>query len=136
MNSQRDPERLASPGPLRVSPDGRYLVDRDGQPFFWLGDTAWLLPQKARREDVALYLETRARQGFSVIQVAVVMAEERVTGSRVAGELSFRERSGHGAVARPVVRRGEGDRQHSEPRHGVVLDPGGLGRRPPAARGL
>ncbi len=30
-------------GPIRVSADGRYFVDKDGQPFFWLGDTAWPL---------------------------------------------------------------------------------------------
>ena len=30
-------------GPLRVSEDGRRFVDRDGRPFFWLGDTAWPL---------------------------------------------------------------------------------------------
>ena len=26
-------------GPIRVSADGRHFVDRDGRPFFWLGDT-------------------------------------------------------------------------------------------------
>jgi len=30
-------------GPIRVSSDGRHFVDRDGRPFFWLGDTAWPL---------------------------------------------------------------------------------------------
>jgi hypothetical protein len=30
----------AVPGPIKVSPNGRYFVDRDGKPFFWLGDTA------------------------------------------------------------------------------------------------
>jgi hypothetical protein len=79
--------RTASPRPIRVSETGRHFVDRDGQPFFWLGDTAWLMPQRARREDVDQYLETRARQGFTVIQVAVVMAEERVTGSRIGDEI-------------------------------------------------
>jgi len=47
--SERDPERAASPGPIRVSESGRHFVGRDGRPFFWLGDTAWLMPQKARR---------------------------------------------------------------------------------------
>jgi Protein of unknown function (DUF4038) len=28
---------------LRVSPNGRYFVDQHGNPFFYLGDTAWLL---------------------------------------------------------------------------------------------
>jgi hypothetical protein len=33
----------ASPPALKVSDNGRYLVTVDGQPFFWLGDTAWTL---------------------------------------------------------------------------------------------
>jgi hypothetical protein len=28
---------------LRVSPNGRYFVDQHGNPFLYLGDTAWLL---------------------------------------------------------------------------------------------
>lgn len=85
--SGKDPKRTTGPGPIRISENGRHFIDRNGQPFFWLGDTAWLMPQKARREDVDLYLETRARQGFTVIQVAVAMAEERITGSLIADEI-------------------------------------------------
>src|SRR5262245_33276420 len=64
-----------------VDPTGRHLVDPSGKPFFWLGDTAWLLSQMPKREDAELYLKTRARQGFTVIQVALVMGEERVAGT-------------------------------------------------------
>ncbi len=60
---------------LKVSQNGRYLVRSNGKPFFWLGDTAWLLFQMTTREDAELYLSTRARQGFSVIQAAIVMGE-------------------------------------------------------------
>lgn len=56
---------------LTVSENGRYLVNPDGSPFFWLGDTAWALFQKLNRADVAFYFETRAQQGFSVIHAAV-----------------------------------------------------------------
>ncbi len=66
---------------LRVSDGGRYLVQPDGKPFFWLGDTAWLLSQMTTREDADLYLRTRAQQGFTVIQAAIVMGEERVGGT-------------------------------------------------------
>ena len=37
---------LAAPvndGPLKVSPNHRFLVRADGTPFFWLADTAWEL---------------------------------------------------------------------------------------------
>lgn len=55
-------------GPLRVSANGRYFVDAAGQPFFWLGDTAWPLYANYTLRDAEQYLARRARQGFSVIQ--------------------------------------------------------------------
>jgi len=87
---------------LRVSENGRYLVQPDGKPFFWLGDTAWLISQMTRREDVDLYLRTRAEQGFTVIQAGVVMGEERVGGTlrpNLYGDLAFSD----GNPARPLV---------------------------------
>ena len=31
---------------LKVSPNGRYFVDQNGKPFFYLADTCWLLFQR------------------------------------------------------------------------------------------
>lgn len=59
---------------LRVSSNGRYLVQDDGQPFFYLGDTAWELFHRLSREEAGEYLKCRARQGFTVIQ-AVALSE-------------------------------------------------------------
>jgi hypothetical protein len=59
---------------LKVSENKRFLVTEDGKPFFWLGDTAWELFHRLSREEAGRYLETRAKQGFSVIQ-AVAIAE-------------------------------------------------------------
>jgi hypothetical protein len=59
---------------IRVHPSGHFLQTEDGDPFFWLGDTAWQLVAGTTREECSYYLHTRARQGFSVIQ-AVVLAE-------------------------------------------------------------
>jgi len=73
--------RRSVPGPLRVSANGRHFIEPDGRPFFWLGDTAWLLLQRTRREDVELYFRTRAAQGFTVIQAALVNGEEQVVGT-------------------------------------------------------
>ncbi|MHB0958883.1 MAG: apiosidase-like domain-containing protein [Pirellulaceae bacterium] len=87
---------------LQVSENGRHLIDRDGKPFFWLGDTAWLLFQMTTREDAELYLKTRAEQGFTVIQAAVVMGEERVGGTvrpNVYGDVAFVD----GNPAHPLV---------------------------------
>ena len=55
---------------LRVSENGRYLVKQDGSPFFYLADTAWGLFH-FNREDVDLYLKTRAGQRFTAIQAIV-----------------------------------------------------------------
>src|SRR5688572_27138353 len=54
--------------PLRASADGRFLVREDGQPFFWLGDTAWELFGKLTREEVDEYLDARRTQKFTVLQ--------------------------------------------------------------------
>ncbi|OWA34130.1 hypothetical protein B9G55_17560 [Saccharibacillus sp. O16] len=59
---------------LRVSANHRYLETEDGQPFFWLGDTAWELLHRLSGEDAEHYLRTRAEQGFTVVQ-AVLLAE-------------------------------------------------------------
>ena len=59
-------------GPLRVSADGRQLQHADGTPFFWLGDTAWLMPQRLNRDEVKDYFENRRAKGFSVIQCCLV----------------------------------------------------------------
>jgi hypothetical protein len=59
---------------LRISNDSRYLQYENGEPFFYLGDTAWELFHRLTRDEADLYLQTRAQQGFNVIQ-AVVLAE-------------------------------------------------------------
>jgi hypothetical protein len=67
---------------LGVSENQRFLVTADGRPFFWLGDTAWALIQKSRREDsdkqpgVARYFENRAAKGFNVLQTRLVRGEK------------------------------------------------------------
>lgn len=57
---------------LRVSDNNRFLVHRDGSPFFWLGDTGWLLPERLDRDEAAYYLRRSAEAGFNVVQIQVV----------------------------------------------------------------
>ena len=57
---------------LRVSENCHYLCTADGKPFFWLGNTCWLLPQKTTREDVDLLLDRTEEEGYNVIQVQVL----------------------------------------------------------------
>lgn len=56
-------------GALRVTNDGHYLQHTDGTPFFWLGDTGWLLPQRLDRYEAAYYLNGAREAGFNVVQV-------------------------------------------------------------------
>lgn len=57
---------------LEVSDNGRYLQYENGDPFFWLGDTGWLLFTKLNREEVDKYLTNRDAKKFNVIQVMVL----------------------------------------------------------------
>ena len=66
------PRRSVKGMQLKVSPNGRYFVDQDDKPFFYLGDTCWLLFQRLNREEVDEYLKDRAGKGFSVIQAYVI----------------------------------------------------------------
>ncbi len=59
-------------GPIRVSDDGRYFIDRGGAPFFWLGDTAWPLFVEYTPEQAEAYLTNRASKGFTVVQAVLV----------------------------------------------------------------
>jgi len=60
--------------PIIVSPNGHYLTTQSGEPFFWLGDTAWNLFCTPTRAEAEHYLEVRRQQGFNVIQ-AVALGE-------------------------------------------------------------
>jgi len=57
---------------LKISPDGHWFRMKDDRPFFWLGDTGWLMLIKLNLAEIKKYLTTRAEQGFNVIQVMLV----------------------------------------------------------------
>lgn len=57
---------------LKVAPNKRFLQTQNGKPFFWMGDTGWLLFVKCTREEAVLYLDARKKQGFNVIQVMLL----------------------------------------------------------------
>jgi hypothetical protein len=54
---------------IRISPNKRYFVYKDGTPFFWLGDTQWELFRLFSMEDVETILENRKNKGFTAIQI-------------------------------------------------------------------
>jgi hypothetical protein len=57
---------------LQISDNHHYLTTSKKKPFFWMGDTAWLLLKKLNREDAEIYLEDRKNKGYNVIQVMVI----------------------------------------------------------------
>jgi hypothetical protein len=57
---------------LKVSENQRFLMNEHGDPFFWLGDTAWLLFSKLDRQEAEQYLNNRQENGFNVVQVMVL----------------------------------------------------------------
>jgi hypothetical protein len=61
-------------GVLRVSEDGRFLQYENGDPFFYLGETAWELFHRLSYQEAETFLENRRQKGFTVIQ-AVLLAE-------------------------------------------------------------
>jgi hypothetical protein len=88
-------DRLTKQPPLQVSKNHRFLVQvlKDGTeiPFFYLGDTAWELFYRLNKKDAGLYLETRRRQGFNVIQaVALPSLTNGLTLPDVNGYLPLR----------------------------------------------
>jgi hypothetical protein len=56
---------------LSVSSNGRFLVQADGAPFFYMADTAWNLFDRTSLKQAREYLETRAAEGFTVIQAEI-----------------------------------------------------------------
>jgi hypothetical protein len=84
---------------LKISENKRYLADENGNPFFWLGDTGWLLFSKLSREEADKYLTDRAVKGFNVIQVMVLHSLNVVN---VYGDSALTGRN----VANPMVTRG------------------------------
>ncbi|MCD8288127.1 MAG: glycoside hydrolase family 140 protein, partial [Porphyromonadaceae bacterium] len=48
------------------------LKYENGKPFFWLGDTGWLLPERLNRDEVGYYLKCCQAAGFNVVQVQTI----------------------------------------------------------------
>lgn len=63
------PDKPWSHGKLRVSDNHLYLQHEDGTPFFWMGETGWLMPEKLDRTQVGFYLSRCAENGYNVVQV-------------------------------------------------------------------
>lgn len=58
--------------PLRACADAHFICQPDGEPFLWLGDTAWAIFARLTREETDHYLRDRADKGFTVIQIVAI----------------------------------------------------------------
>ncbi|RPI45231.1 MAG: DUF4038 domain-containing protein [Bacteroidetes bacterium] len=74
---------------LRVSENNRFLVTRQGEPFFWLGDTGWEMLHRLDRTEMEHYLRNRAGKGFTVIQTVIVGELDGLTFPNMEGNLPF-----------------------------------------------
>lgn len=72
---------------LKVSDNQRFLVQEDGKPFFYLGDTAWELFHRLTREETAAYLKLRAQQKYTVIQAVALAELDGLTDPNAHGSL-------------------------------------------------
>ena len=61
-----------SNGKLKVSANQRYLQFENGKPFFFLGDTGWLLPERLDRSEAQYYLQRCREAGFNAVLVQVM----------------------------------------------------------------
>lgn len=71
---QQKSEKPWDNGKLKVSENHRYLQFENGKPFFWLGDTGWLLPERLDRDEAEFYLDQCAKKGYNVVQVQTINA--------------------------------------------------------------
>lgn len=85
---------------LKISANKRFFQTTDGKPFFWLGDTGWLLFIKCNRQEAVQYLQTRKEQGFNVVQVMVLhgLSAKNVYGDSALSNMN---------VAKPAVTKGK-----------------------------
>lgn len=89
---------MEAPARLRIGPDGSSFVTADGEPFFWLGDTAWSLFVNLDREQTLEYLDDRADKGFTVIQAVAVAPPSGGLGPNAHGDRPYDE-----AIDEPAV---------------------------------
>ena len=76
---------------LKVSDNQRFLVTREGIPFFWLGDTGWSVMHRLDRTELEYYLRNRAGKGFTVIQTVIISEVDGLAFPNMEGNLPFEE---------------------------------------------
>lgn len=94
------------PTPLRVSENGRVLVDGTGRPVFLLGDTAWALAARTKREEAERYLRLRRAQRFNAVTFVLFVTGKNEIVSGLANAYGDEPFAMNGALpdpTRPIV---------------------------------
>ncbi len=71
--------------PVKVSANGRYLVDQRNDPVFWLGTTQWQIFREYTQDEARLILDQSKDKGFVFIQ-AMLMGVGDGTKTNVYGQ--------------------------------------------------
>lgn len=76
-------------GPIKVHTNQRFLTTHEGDPFFWMADTAWELFHRLDEKEATQYLDKRKEQGFNVVQAVVLAELDGINTPNANGDLPF-----------------------------------------------
>ena len=96
-------DRRRTPSPAEGLRQPSLPLHADGKPFFYLADTAWELFHRLNRKEAAEYLDTRAAQGFTVVQAVALAELDGITDPNAYGKLPLIDKTRR--ARRPPARR-------------------------------
>ncbi|EPR66216.1 apiosidase-like domain-containing protein [Cyclobacterium qasimii] len=76
---------------LKIGENGRYLTYQNGDPFFWLGDTAWELIHRLTLAETQIYFQNRVDKGFTIIQTVILAELDGLTVPNANGDLPLKD---------------------------------------------
>jgi hypothetical protein len=82
-NATTPPAPSVGPGPLKVGPNGRYLVDQNGVPFLISGESPQALIGDLTESDAATFFANRRAHGFNTVWINLLCND--YTGCRADG---------------------------------------------------
>lgn len=85
------PTSGASPCRFPVETRDRQLLDDRGEPFVWLGDTAWELVHRLDHDAITHYADVRQRQEFTVVQFVLLAELDGLNTPNPRGHRPLRE---------------------------------------------
>src|SRR6185312_2059459 len=69
-----------SPFPLKLNPNGRYLVDSHNKPFLIKEISAWGLIQALSENDESAFMDSVKKKGFNTLMVSIISYDTRFAG--------------------------------------------------------